>query len=168
MNMNRDFAYPGLKTIERETGLSHPTVIKYLNLLESEGWIGKQSGNRSESNRYWITFPDYLGKEATYVTSEEKVGKEVTSNNNKNNNTLSKGFTRPTADDVNQYCQEKGYTFDTETFVNHYNSNGWKVGKASMKCWKSACSNWNKREKTNVRPTKSRGDAIQTISLSSN
>jgi hypothetical protein len=168
MNMNRDFAYPGLRTIERETGMSHPTVLKYMGLLVSEGWIGKQAGTRSETNRYWITFPDGVGKEATYVTSEEKVGSEVTRNNNTNNNTLSKGFKRPSIQEVTDYCQDKGYTIDPETFINHYNSNGWKVGKASMKCWKSACSNWNKREKTNVRPTKSRGDAIQTISLSGN
>lgn len=83
MNINRDFAWPGLKRIERETGLSHPSVLKYLDLLVSEGWIAKQSGSRVESNRYWISIPDRVGKELTYVTSGEKVGKEVTSNNNR-------------------------------------------------------------------------------------
>ena len=65
---------------------------------------------------------------------------------------LSKGFKRPTVDEVTDYCNEKGYTIDPETFINHYNSNGWKVGRTSMKCWKSACTNWQKREK---KPSKS-------------
>ena len=63
------------------------------------------------------------------------------------NNTLSKGFTRPTLEMVQNYCDEKGYNFDAEMFINYYQSNGWKVGRASMKCWKSACTNWHKREK---------------------
>ena len=159
MNLNRDMAWPSQKTIERETGLSHPSVLKYLDLLCSEGWLGKQSGNRIESNRYWITFPEGVGKEVTYVNSGEKVGKEVTSNNNTNNNTLSKGFKRPTVDQVTDYCNEMGYIFSPETFINHYNSNGWKVGRSSMKCWKSACTNWNTREKQNGHAKNGRGNS---------
>ena len=158
MNLNRDFAFPGLKRIEHETGLSHPSVLKYLNLLVSEGWIAKQSGSRTESNRYWIAFPEEVGKQLTYVTSGEKVGKEVTSNNNRITNTLSKGFKRPSVEEVKTYCAEKGYTIDPETFVNYYNSNGWKVGRASMKCWKSATTNWQKREKQNGTAQNGRGN----------
>lgn len=87
MNMNQDMAFPSLKRIEGETGLSHPSVLKYLKLLESEGWIVKQAGDRVTSNRYWVNVPNAhelgVGKEITYVTSEAKVGKEVTSNNNR-------------------------------------------------------------------------------------
>ena len=151
MNMNQDMAFPSLKRIEGETGLSHPSVLKYLKLLETEGWIVKQSGDRVTSNRYWVNIPNAselrVGKELTYVTSGEKVGKEVTSNNNRITNTLSKGFKRPSVSEVKAYCDEMGYTIDPETFVNYYNSNGWKVGRSSMKCWKSATTNWQKREK---------------------
>ena len=68
---------------------------------------------------------------------------------NKHDITLSKGsrFIRPTVDQVAEYCKEKGYTIDPETFVNHYESNGWKVGNNSMKNWKAATATWNKREK---------------------
>ena len=65
----------------------------------------------------------------------------------KHNITLSKGFKRPTVEEVAEYCKEKGYTIDPETFVNHYESNGWKVGNNSMKNWKAATTTWNKREK---------------------
>ena len=154
--MNRDFAYPGLRTIERETGMSHATVLKYLNLLVSEGWVGKQSGDRDTTNRYWITFPEGVGQEVTYVSSGEKVGREVTHNNKGITNTLSKGkrFARPTLDEVKIYCAEKGYTVDPERFINHYESNGWKVGKNSMKSWQAALANWNKTEKQSVNRNK--------------
>jgi len=88
MNMNRDFAYPGLRTIERETGMGHATVLKYLNLLVSEGWIGKQSGDRETTNRYWITFPEGVGQELTYVRRDVEVGREVTHNNNRITNSI--------------------------------------------------------------------------------
>jgi hypothetical protein len=86
MNSSHDVAWPSLKRIEGETGLSHPSVLKYLNKLVEEGWLVKQSGDRITSNRYWINVPkqviEEVGKVATYVTSGEGVGKEVTSNNN--------------------------------------------------------------------------------------
>ena len=56
-----------------------------------------------------------------------------------------KKFTPPTTGQVRAYCEEKGYKLDAEAFVSHYNSNGWRVGKNSMKCWKSAIVTWVKR-----------------------
>ena len=142
MNLNRDVAWPSQKTIERETGLSHPSVLKYLDLLCSEGWVGKQSGNRVDSNRYWITFPNEVGKEFTYVTSGEKVGKEVTSNNNTITNTIirDKKFKPPTPNEVQEYSS----TIDAERFCDFYESKGWLIGKNKMKCWKSAVRNWER------------------------
>ena len=49
-----------------------------------------------------------------------------------------KGFVRPSVDEVADYCALKLYNIDPDTFINYYNSNGWKVGRSSMKCWKSA------------------------------
>jgi hypothetical protein len=36
---------------------------------------------------------------------------------------------------------------DAEYFFNHYESNGWKVGKTSMSNWQTTIKNWHKREK---------------------
>ena len=145
MNLNRDVAWPSQKTIERETGLSHPSVLKYLDLLCSEGWVGKQSGNRVDSNRYWITFPNEVGKEFTYVISGEKVGKEVTSNNNTITNTIirDKKFKPPSVNEVQEYSS----TIDAERFCDFYESKGWLIGKNKMKCWKSAVRNWERNSK---------------------
>ena len=58
-------------------------------------------------------------------------------------------FSQPSTDEVKKYCQEQGYFVDAERFVDHYESNGWMVGKNKMKDWKAAVRNWSRKEKTN-------------------
>ncbi len=56
-------------------------------------------------------------------------------------------FTPPSVEDVRVYCQESGHRIDAEMFIDHYTSNGWKVGgKSPMKDWKAAVRNWERRE----------------------
>ena len=55
-------------------------------------------------------------------------------------------FSPPTVDEVKAYCQEQGYFVDAERFVDHYESNGWMVGKNKMKNWKAAVRSWKARE----------------------
>lgn len=54
-------------------------------------------------------------------------------------------FAPPSVEEVREYCAEKGYAFDPETFVAFYESKGWKVGGSPMKSWKAACTTWQKR-----------------------
>ena len=56
----------------------------------------------------------------------------------------SKRFIKPTVEEVAEYVREKGYHFSPEAFVDHYDSNGWMVGKNHMKDWKSTCRNWER------------------------
>lgn len=54
-------------------------------------------------------------------------------------------FVRPTPEQVDAYIAEMGYSgFDGEQFCAHYDSNGWKVGKAPMKDWRAAVVTWAK------------------------
>ena len=60
----------------------------------------------------------------------------------------SKRFTAPSVDDVAEYVKQKGYNIDAEQFVAHYNARGWKLNRGqAMKCWKSACTTWQKNAK---------------------
>jgi len=54
----------------------------------------------------------------------------------------SKRFFRPTLQEVSDYCQERKNTVNPQKWINHYESNGWKVGKNSMKDWKAAVRTW--------------------------
>ena len=64
----------------------------------------------------------------------------------KNNGQIDKRFIPPSSQEVESYIHEKGYSLDAESFVAHYESNGWKVGRNKMKSWKAACTTWAKRD----------------------
>lgn len=57
-------------------------------------------------------------------------------------------FTPPTIEEVRDYCQERRNHVDPQRFINHYSSNGWRVGKNPMKDWKAAVRNWEGNEYT--------------------
>lgn len=62
----------------------------------------------------------------------------------------SKRFAKPTLDEVQAYCQERQNNVDPESFVDFYESKGWKVGNQPMKDWKAAVRTWERRD--NNRP----------------
>ena len=159
MNMNRDVAWPSQKTIERETGLAHATILKWLDFLVEEGWLAKQSGSRIESNRYWISFPNEVGQSLTYVNQREEVGQPLTSNNNTITNTIirDKKFKPPTVQEVQEYSS----TIDAERFCDFYESKGWMVGKNRMKDFKAAIRNWERNNDKRDNQSKAGGNTGQ-------
>jgi len=63
-------------------------------------------------------------------------------------NKTTKRFVKPTIEQVKEYMQEIQFNGDAEYFFNYYESNGWIVGRAKMKDWKSAVQNWKRRDRT--------------------
>lgn len=63
MNSKRSLAWPSVKRIARETSLSKPTVLKYLNVLEEQQWLTIErtdGGASSMTNRYKVRLPSTL------------------------------------------------------------------------------------------------------------
>lgn len=56
-------------------------------------------------------------------------------------------FTPPTIEEVRAYCTERGNSVDADRFHSYYTSNGWKVGKNSMKDWRAAVRTWEKDDR---------------------
>lgn len=56
----------------------------------------------------------------------------------------SKRFIKPTAEEVEDFCIERKNGVDSEVFFNHYESNGWMVGRNPMKDWKAAVRYWER------------------------
>ena len=74
--------------------------------------------------------------------------KDKDNDKEKDKNKIKRGvFVNPTKSEIQEHCKENGYNVNAETFFNHYESNGWKIGKNKMVSWKSALSNWNTRNK---------------------
>jgi len=55
-------------------------------------------------------------------------------------------FRRPSVQDVAEYATGICANVDPQAFCDHYQSNGWRVGKAAMRDWKAAVRNWAKRD----------------------
>jgi hypothetical protein len=55
-------------------------------------------------------------------------------------------FAPPSQEEVKNYMKLKSYTDFSESFMSHYQSNGWKVGKNPMKDWKAAIRGWVSRD----------------------
>jgi hypothetical protein len=53
-------------------------------------------------------------------------------------------FKRPSIQEINDYCLEKNLQLDAQSFIDYYDSNGWKVGKNNMKDWKATARRWAK------------------------
>ncbi len=67
-----------------------------------------------------------------------------------------KVFKKPSVDDVAAYCRDRRNDVDPEQFVDHYESNGWKVGKTGMKDWQAAVRTWERSQQD--KRLKRRGD----------
>jgi len=61
-------------------------------------------------------------------------------------------FTPPSLSDVVGYLEDLVLA---KKFYCHYESNGWKVGKNSMKSWRAAADQWKARE---INQTKTKAD----------
>jgi len=48
----------------------------------------------------------------------------------------------PTLDEVSNYCKERKNNVVPDKFMDHYESNGWKVGKNRMVDWQAAVRKW--------------------------
>jgi hypothetical protein len=64
-----------------------------------------------------------------------------------------KKFKKPSLEEVKEYCKELRSIVNPNSFVDFYESKGWKVGKNPMKDWRAALRNWNNRERDNLPPS---------------
>lgn len=82
---------------------------------------------------------DRLVEESIVEDSVDTVATDVAPNRPKR-----KVFVKPTIEEVRAYCDERHNSVNPEAFIDHYNSNGWKVGRNSMKDWKAAVRTWER------------------------
>lgn len=60
MNSQNDMAWPSYSRMMAETGLTQPTITKYLRLLADEGWLHIEKGSQLENTKYTATFPKVI------------------------------------------------------------------------------------------------------------
>lgn len=60
-------------------------------------------------------------------------------------------FTKPTLSEIEDFINENNYIVNATKFFDYYESNGWKVGRNSMKDWKAAVRSWEAKEQERLR-----------------
>jgi hypothetical protein len=106
---------------------------------------------------------EYKEKDSTYVESKKKVFSPPAPDSNlpplgddavdyKSQVKRAAAFVPPTADEVREYCDERGNGIDPEAFRDFYESKGWYVGKNKMKDWKAAVRTWERKDREMGRP----------------
>ena len=79
-----------------------------------------------------------------------------------------KRFAKPSQDEVAREFEVKGSLTcldDADTFFNHYESNGWKVGKNGMKNWKATVAQWHKRNQEGNNHGKNKPTKVSDLDL---
>ena len=129
-------------------------LIEHLDIrkqLSESGKKGAQSRWLKEKDSHPISLPISLPN----GNKGKKEKKEI------------KKFTPPNRDELINHMASKLDEFTAQSqadlFLSHYNSNGWKVGKNSMKDWKAAASGWIMRMKNYQ--TEEKTEPIKHLSL---
>ena len=95
------------------------------------------------------------------LEKEIKIEKEIDSS--ASTTTKRKRFEKPTLSEIKEYCIERNNNVDAQHFYDYYESNGWKVGKNSMKNWQAAVRTWEKNSYTNTTKQTKKTNTEQTL-----
>jgi len=154
--------------IAADLGESDRTAGTNLRRLEAEGYIVRK--RESVGHQYAIANSKKWakGSEENFLSDRKKVADQIgrklpegSEENFRCNKEVDKvdivdistppktGATHPNLEDVILYCQERGKRVDPHQWFDYYQSNGWKVGRNSMKDWKAAVRYWERNQKGN-------------------
>jgi len=108
---------------------------EYYALTHWEVWQKVDKPQKSKLPEPQGNSRNFTEQETTGTAPKETKGKKTAK------------FIPPTLEEVRAYCREQKNQVDPERFINHYTSNGWKVGKTLMVDWKAAVRTWEKNSK---------------------
>ena len=120
-----------------------PTIYKEEKslLIEKENKAYTEKETFGIPNGYQLDTQDSLGKDSL----ELELGKDSLEVHKADKPPRTR-FSPPSLEDVQAYCIERNNNVDAQRFIDYYTSNGWKVGKNSMKDWKAAVRNWERSD----------------------
>ena len=135
-------------------------INQRLASIKKQGYLDIEKNSKSNKEEvdylYILKVPD-TPKLDTPKLGAPKTGTYINNNINNTNNinnelnniiitpqTKSKTFIKPSLEEINNFILENNLKVNAEHFYDYYESNGWKVGKNSMKDWKATLRNWNR------------------------
>lgn len=144
---------------------SKRNVASALKFLRDKKMVKTQKSTRGVTVTI-CEYDKYQGDGSTEVLQKSYGGSTINKNENnikiketisnlkvKNEITEKKQFRTPTIEELSLYFLEnKGTKKQAESFFNHYESNGWIIGRVKMKNWKAAARNWILRDFKSIPP----------------
>ena len=114
---------------------------KYDDYIDKQRLNGAKGGRPSKPTETQITQP--------FFQEPKKADNVNVTANDTDNATNKKGFVKPTIEQLKEYMTEQGMNDIAENWLNHYEANGWMVGKVKMKDWKASVRTWKTNQKNN-------------------
>ena len=152
LGWRKKFGFPSQMTMDAIGIKKHSTYIRYFNDLVDWGFFELIQKSQNQYSSNIISLINAMPKKG------EALDKAMVNHAAKQSETIgqSKGsiykqetkkqitskFIPPTIIEIKDYCTERKNRVDPNKFYNHYESNGWLVGKNKMKNWKAAVRNW--------------------------
>ena len=159
--IKRGQLFTSIEKLSVRWGWDRKTVRRFLDVLENDQMLSRESTRRGTTLSI-INYDNFQDIGTTEGTSERttegtpkgtpKGTSEGTQTNNVTNNVnnekrSNRGFSPPSLEEVESYCQERGNGVDPQSFIDFYSSKGWMVGKNKMKDWKASVRTWENRSK---------------------
>lgn len=86
------------------------------------------------------------------ATGKDRIGKDRLGKEKENTKEKAPTrFSKPTLSEIEDFINENNYIVNATKFFDYYESNGWKVGRNSMKDWKAAVRSWEAKEQERLR-----------------
>ena len=148
----------GTISISKKMKINKDKVQRILKAFEIDKQIAQQPSNKNRliTILNWDLYQNIdKQNDKQLINNCETTDKQLITNNNDKNvkneinikeNTKRKVFVKPTLDEVKEYCKERSNAINPITFINYYESNGWKVGKNPMKDWKACIRSWETKD----------------------
>lgn len=146
---NERFVFPSIRSQMDRDDEKYAERCKKNAANITNRWNGPRSDANGDTNVYdrirtnTNAYETYQGKGKDKDKCKDKGKGDIGSTGTQSVPTRTR-FTKPTVEEVFAYCQERGNNVDAQRFYDYYESNGWKVGKNSMKDWKSAVRTWER------------------------
>lgn len=135
-------------------GVNKVSISRWIKQLIDKGYIVSKveyNDNSKEINKRYLFVNDAytpINKNVNtpYQNCYDPINKNV-KENNKNEyikEIYKEKFSKPTLDEVKNYCIERNNKIAPQSFIDYYDSVGWKIGKNPMKNWKAAIRTWER------------------------
>lgn len=165
MSMEQKGKFITLLCIQHQKGhLSEKDMLHICGSYDEDVFTKFQKDEQGKF--YNIRLEEEVGKRKAYSESRRNNRKkkedmnntslsyvEHMENENENENLIEKKkvarFQKPTIEQLKEYMTEQGMNDIAENWLNHYEANGWMVGKVKMKDWKASVRTWKINQKNN-------------------